>query len=241
MVKCYSKESYTTWILFMSFGIQLYYNKLCILVSPFLFLFFNWFNTFISYQIRWTILSCMAEYAYTMKVTEKCDIYSYGVVLLELLTGRTPVQPLEQGGDLVTWVRNHIRDHNNTLTPEMLDSRVDLEDQTTVNHMLTVLKLALLCTSVSPTKRPSMREVVLMLIESNEREGNLTLTQTYNDLPSKDGMWRRKYAAASLDILLTEYEFFFFCSFFLSTGENRRWFLYILSLHYVTRLNCFTL
>ena len=130
----------------------------------------------------------MAEYAYTMKVTEKCDIYSYGVVLLELLTGRTPVQPLEQGGDLVTCVRNHIRDHNNTLTPEMLDSHVDLEDQTTVNHMLTVLKLALLCTSVSPTKRPSMREVVLMLIESNEREGNLTLTQTYNDLPSKDGM-----------------------------------------------------
>lgn len=130
----------------------------------------------------------MAEYAYTMKVTEKCDTYSFGVVLLELLTGRTPVQPLEQGGDLVTWVRNCIREHNNTLTPEMLDSHVDLEDQTTVNHMLTVLKLALLCTSVSPTKRPSMREVVLMLIESNEREGNLTLTQTYHDLPSKDGM-----------------------------------------------------
>ncbi|CAJ1967926.1 unnamed protein product [Sphenostylis stenocarpa] len=128
------------------------------------------------------------EYAYTMKVTEKCDIYSYGVVLLELLTGRTPVQPLEQGGDLVTWVRNHIREHNNSLTPEILDTRVDLEDQITVNHMLTVLKLALACTSVSPTKRPSMREVVRMLIESNEKEGNLTLTQTYHDLPTKDGL-----------------------------------------------------
>lgn len=129
----------------------------------------------------------MAEYAYTMKVTEKCDIYSYGVVLLELLTGRTPVQPLEQGGDLVTWVRKHIRDHNNTLNKGILDNRLDLQDQTTVNHMLTVLKLALLCTSMSPSERPSMREVVLMLIESNEREGNLTLTQNYHDLPTKDG------------------------------------------------------
>ena len=55
-----------------------------------------------------------AEYAYTMKVTEKCDIYSYGVVLLELLTGKTPVQPLDEGGDLVTWVRNYIRDHSLT-------------------------------------------------------------------------------------------------------------------------------
>lgn len=146
----------------------------------------NW----ISYELLFgePFYPCMTEYAYTMKVTEKCDIYSYGVVLLELLTGRTPVQPLEQGGDLVTWVRNHIRDHNNTLTPEILDTRVDLEDQTTVNHMITVLKLALLCTSVSPTKRPSMREVVLMLIESNEKEGNLTLTQIYHDLPSKVGM-----------------------------------------------------
>lgn len=143
-----------------------------------------------SYQILFCepFLSCVAEYAYTMKVTEKCDIYSYGVVLLELLTGRTPVQPLEQGGDLVSWVRNYIKDHNNSLTPEILDTRVDLEDQTTVNHMLTVLKLALVCTSVSPSKRPSMRDVVKMLIESNEREGNLTLTQTYHDLPSKDGL-----------------------------------------------------
>ncbi|KAE9592386.1 putative protein kinase RLK-Pelle-LRR-XI-1 family [Lupinus albus] len=104
-----------------------------------------------------------------MKVTEKCDIYSYGVVLLELLTGRTPVLPLEQGGDLVTWIRSHIRNHNNKLSIDILDNRLDLQEQGTVNHMLTVLKLALLCTSMSPSDRPSMREVVSMLIESNER------------------------------------------------------------------------
>lgn len=118
----------------------------------------------------------IAEYAYTMKVTEKCDIYSYGVVLLELLTGRTPVQPLDQGGDLVTCVRHYIRD--NSLTPGILDVRLDLTDKTTASHMLTVLKIALVCTCLSPTDRPSMREVVLMLKESNEQQGNFILSQS---------------------------------------------------------------
>ncbi|KAI8537865.1 hypothetical protein RHMOL_Rhmol09G0057300 [Rhododendron molle] len=123
------------------------------------------------------------EYAYTMKVPEKCDIYSYGVVLLELLTGRTPVQPLDQGGDLVTWVRNYIREHS--LKSEMLDSRVNLKDENTVNHMITVLKIALLCTNMSPFDRPSMREVVLMLIESDERYGNFISPPVY-DCPKDD-------------------------------------------------------
>lgn len=120
----------------------------------------------------------MPEYAYTMKVTEKCDIYSYGVVLLELLTGKTPVQPLDQGGDLVSWVRHYVQDHS--LTPGILDGRLNLEDQSTVNHMINVLKIALMCTSMSPFGRPSMREVVLMLIESEEREGNFILSPTYD-------------------------------------------------------------
>ncbi len=99
-----------------------------------------------------------------MKVTEKCDIYSYGVVLLELLTGKKPVLPLDQGGDLVTWVRNYIQVH--TLSPGILDARLNLDDESTVSHMITVMKIALLCTSTSPFDRPTMREVVWMLIES---------------------------------------------------------------------------
>lgn len=110
------------------------------------------------------------EYAYTMKVTEKCDIYSYGVVLLELVTGRAPVQPLDQGGDLVTWVRSYIRKHS--FCVGILDSRLDVEgDERVANHMICILKVAIMCTKMSPFERPSMRDVVLMLIESNERAG----------------------------------------------------------------------
>ncbi|XP_022860131.1 probable leucine-rich repeat receptor-like protein kinase At2g33170, partial [Olea europaea var. sylvestris] len=126
------------------------------------------------------------EYAYTMKVTEKCDIYSYGVVLLELLTGKMPVQPLEQGGDLVTWVRNYIREHS--LSTGILDSRLNLKDERTTNHMISVLKIALLCTSMSPFDRPTMRQVVLMLMESNDREGNVISPPDHELSPEHDAL-----------------------------------------------------
>lgn len=99
-----------------------------------------------------------------MKVTEKCDIYSFGVVLLELVTGKTPVQPLEQGGDLVTLVRRTI--NNSVTTSEMFDKRLDLSDRRTIEEMTLFLKIALFCTSISPVKRPTMREVIAMMIDA---------------------------------------------------------------------------
>ncbi|MFS8011853.1 putative protein kinase RLK-Pelle-LRR-XIIIa family [Helianthus anomalus] len=44
------------------------------------------------------------EYAYTLRVNEKCDIYSFGVVILELVTGKHPVDPEYGEKDLVKWV-----------------------------------------------------------------------------------------------------------------------------------------
>ena len=47
------------------------------------------------------------EYAMTGHLLVKSDVYSYGVVLLELLTGRKPVDMSQTSGqeNLVTWVR----------------------------------------------------------------------------------------------------------------------------------------
>lgn len=106
------------------------------------------------------------EYAYTMKVTEKCDIYSYGVVLLELITGRSPVQPLDQGGDLVTCVRRSI--HEGVALTELFDKRLDVSVARTREEMSLVLKIAMFCTNTSPANRPTMREVIAMLIEARE-------------------------------------------------------------------------
>ncbi|KAL7599422.1 hypothetical protein Lser_V15G24860 [Lactuca serriola] len=104
------------------------------------------------------------EYAYTMKVTEKCDIYSFGVVLLELVTGKPPVQPVDQGGDLVTWVRRSI--HGMVPISDLYDKRLDLSCKKTTNEMSLFLRIAVFCTSPSPLNRPTMREVVAMMIDA---------------------------------------------------------------------------
>ncbi|KAK9088389.1 hypothetical protein Scep_027471 [Stephania cephalantha] len=106
------------------------------------------------------------EYAYTMKVTEKCDIYSFGVVLLELVTGRSPVQPIDQGGDLVNWVRRTMQ--SATSASVVFDQRLDLSAKRTVEEMSLVLKIAMFCTNTSPLNRPTMREVIAMLIDAKE-------------------------------------------------------------------------
>lgn len=152
-------------------------------LSHFLFVFMFWTLIFYCYRLLTIYLFFTTEYAYTMKVTEKCDTYSYGVVLLELLTGKTPVQPLDQGGDLVTRVRQYVRKHS--LTAGILDDRLNLDDKSIVDHMITILKIALICTSMSPSDRPSMREVVMMLIESKRQEDNFDNSPTC-DLPLID-------------------------------------------------------
>lgn len=121
-----------------------------------------------------------AEYAYTMKVTEKCDIYSFGVVLLELVTGRSPVQPLDQGGDLVTWVRRSIQ--KTMPISGIFDHRLDLSRRTTIREMSLVLKIALFCTSTSPPERPTMREVTAMLIDAREAS-SISLSSPTSETP----------------------------------------------------------
>lgn len=107
------------------------------------------------------------EYGYTLKVDEKSDIYSYGVVLMELITGKRPVEP-EYGDsvDIVEWVRRKVRE-NKPLT-EVVDPNVG-NCKHVEEEMLLVLRIALICTARLPKDRPSMRDVISMLEEARPR------------------------------------------------------------------------
>lgn len=95
-------------------------------------------------------------------------MYSYGVVLLELITRKKALDPsfMEQS-DIVGWVRSVWRDTeridrivDSSLVEELLDSNIR-------NQIVDVLLLALSCTHDDPKKRPTMRDVIKILLEIN--------------------------------------------------------------------------
>ncbi|KAI3459731.1 hypothetical protein Pfo_016394 [Paulownia fortunei] len=94
----------------------------------------------------------------SLRVNEKCDVYGFGVLILELVTGRRPV---EYGEDNVVILSDHVRvllEQGNVLDCVDLSMGKYPEEE-----VLPVLKLALVCTSQIPSSRPSMAEVVQIL------------------------------------------------------------------------------
>lgn len=114
------------------------------------------------------------EYAYTMQVDEKSDIYSFGVVLLELLTGKRPIEPeFGESVNIVEWVREKIETSDGL--GEVLDSNIGATLSWVREEMTLVMRVALLCTSKTPVDRPSMRDVVTMLCEAKPRRKSIRL------------------------------------------------------------------
>lgn len=105
----------------------------------------------------------IAEYAYTMKITDKSDVYSFGVVLLEIVTGKKPVDPsFTDAVDLVGWVNQQVKAGRGDRS--ICDRRLEGLPEALLCEMEEVLGIALLCVSPSPNDRPNMREVVAMLV-----------------------------------------------------------------------------
>ncbi|XP_020587090.1 leucine-rich repeat receptor-like tyrosine-protein kinase PXC3 isoform X2 [Phalaenopsis equestris] len=103
------------------------------------------------------------EYAYTMQVTAPGNVYSFGVVLLEILTTRLPVDEVfGEGVDLVKWV--HGASGRGETPEQIMDARLSTVSFTWRKQMLAALKVAMLCTDTFPSKRPKMKKVVEMLM-----------------------------------------------------------------------------
>ncbi|RAL36904.1 unnamed protein product [Cuscuta campestris] len=93
-----------------------------------------------------------------MKPSQKWDVYSYGVILLEMLTGRSSlVQTGSSETDIVNWIHICIEEKKplSDVLDQYLAEDVDKEDE-----MIAVLKIAMSCLHTNPERRPSMRHVL---------------------------------------------------------------------------------
>ncbi|KAL9172723.1 hypothetical protein ABFS82_03G066200 [Erythranthe guttata] len=101
------------------------------------------------------------EAALTGQPTKEGDVYSFGIVVLEILTGKKPVMFTEDE-DIVKWVKRQLQrgQVSELLEPGLLE--LDPES-TEWEEFLLGVKVGLLCTMPDPMERPSMADVVFML------------------------------------------------------------------------------
>ncbi|RXH84585.1 hypothetical protein DVH24_032869 [Malus domestica] len=115
----------------------------------------------VSTTVVGTVGYAAPEYVHTGKLTAKSDVWSFGVVLYELITGRRAVERnlprIEQ--KLLEWVKPYVPDSKKFHL--ILDPR--LEGQYSIKSAQNLASLANRCLSKQPKSRPKMSEVVGVL------------------------------------------------------------------------------
>ncbi|CAL5083554.1 unnamed protein product [Urochloa decumbens] len=125
-----------------------------------------------SMEVRGTAGYLDPEYYSTQVLSTRSDVFSFGVVLLEIVTGREPLdvkRPRDEWS-LVEWAKPYIREYK---IEEMVDPGI--KGQYCSEAMWRVLEVALVCTEPFSTFRPSMEDVLreledALIIENNASE-----------------------------------------------------------------------
>lgn len=117
------------------------------------------------------------EFLLDGKLTDKSDVYAFGVVLLELLTGRKPLEDVApaQCQSIVTWAMPQLTDRSKL--PNIVDPVI--ENTMDQKHLYQVAAVAVLCVQPEPSYRPLITDVLHSLIPlvPSELRGSLRFTE----------------------------------------------------------------
>ncbi|EFJ30723.1 hypothetical protein SELMODRAFT_169795 [Selaginella moellendorffii] len=137
----------------------------------------------VSLMLRGTLGYIPPEYGYASKPSVRGDVYSFGVILLELITGLAPTNSLFHGGTIQGWV--------SSCWPDEFGAVVDRSMGLTKDNWMEVeqaINLGLLCSSHSYMERPLMGDVeaVLRRIRSGG-SSSMRKEMTLDDLANRPG------------------------------------------------------
>ncbi|XP_006663040.1 LRR receptor kinase SERK2-like [Oryza brachyantha] len=137
-------------------------------------------------RVRGTMGHIAPEYLKTGRPSVKTDIFGYGVMLLEIVTGERAIFPdfLEGAGEIMLIDQVKLLVQGGRLT-DIVDRNLD--NAYNFEELEKIIQIALLCTHVEPDRRPAMSEVVQML------EGNVVPAEQWEEWQVAELARRQQY------------------------------------------------